>query len=561
MNMPEETRKITSVVLDALSEFILYIDPQMRIQWANRAALEATGLDLDGQKEPRCFELWHQRNEPCPGCPVVRVLETGQAQQGEVTSPEKKRWFVRAYPTLDDKGNAIGVVEIATDITERSRLTEELRQSEEVYRTLVETSPDAIALLDLEGNIIKANRQAALLVGINGKQGLAGKHSLDFDPQTETENFSNHTEILQQLDGSEIVEYEVLKSDGTKITTETRSAFVFDTEGTPKAITVVTRDVTERKQAERALQESEAKYTTLVEQANEAIFIVQDGVIKFVNKAAIEAFGYAEEELLGKPYLDMQPPESREEIKQKYTTHLSSETSPRLYQAQAVHKDGRTLSFEVSVASIQYEGQPAVLGVARDTTERQQAEKALRESEAKYAALVENAQDAIVIMQDGFCKYINQAAREIYGYTLEELQEIPFIELVAPESRESVVERYQSYFSGKERAPRLHHAVVIHKDGTRRNVESTGAIIEYQGNPAVLGIFRDVTDRTKAEDALKESEAKYSAVVQSSRDALAIIQDGIIKFVNSSIEFSGTRPKRLSTPPSLKKSHPSAGTK
>jgi PAS domain-containing protein len=97
MKMPEETGKMASVVLDVLSEYVLFLDPQMRVQWANRAAAESAGPDLPDLSGRRCFEIWHNRKEPCPECPVIKVFETGQPQRGEITSPEKRHWSIRGW--------------------------------------------------------------------------------------------------------------------------------------------------------------------------------------------------------------------------------------------------------------------------------------------------------------------------------------------------------------------------------------------------------------------------------------------------------------------------------
>jgi PAS domain S-box-containing protein len=392
--MPEEAEKMANVLLDALSEYVLFVDPQMHIRWANRAATESAGLDLEAISGRRCYEIWHERTAICPDCPIAKVLESGLPHEGEITSTEKKHWSIRGYPIHDEQGQLLGAAEIAVDIT-------------------------------------------AL------------------------------------------------------------------------------------RQAQQALEESESKYSTLVEQARDIVVIAQDGAYAFANQA-IEISGYSVEEIIGMPITDLVIPETREEMMSGIQERFDGKNVSLPYEATMLRKDGSTLCLEATAAPIQYRGRPAVLGIARDITYRKLAEEAMRESEAKYSALVENAQDAIVILQDGICKYVNKAAEVIYGYTLEELQQRPFIELVAPESREKVVKRYQSYFAGDEEVARLHHAVVIHKDGTRREVESTGAVIEYQGNPAILGIFRDVTNRQQVEKALRESEERYRSVIQTCPDAITL---------------------------------------
>ncbi|RKO67823.1 HD domain-containing phosphohydrolase [Desulfofundulus salinus] len=116
-----------SLILDSLTELVVFIDRDMQIIWANRAAGQSVGRspgDLFGAK---CHEIWHGRSVPCQGCPVVQAVETGQVCAGEVASPDGRLWSITASPVKDEKGNVIGAVEAALDITERRRYEEQLK--------------------------------------------------------------------------------------------------------------------------------------------------------------------------------------------------------------------------------------------------------------------------------------------------------------------------------------------------------------------------------------------------------------------------------------------------
>ena len=149
-------------------------------------------------------------------------------------------------------------------------------------------------------------------------------------------------------------------------------------------------------------------------------------------------------------------------------------------------------------------------------TERKRMEEVLRESEAKYSALVENSRDGIVILQDGVMKFVNTASLEIVGYTPEELLGIDFLKVVTPEDREMVMKRYADRMAGKE-VPSIYEMALIRKDGITVPVEVNATFINYEGRPADLVVIRDITERKRAEEELRRSnqELEHFAYIAS----------------------------------------------
>ena len=137
---------------------------------------------------------------------------------------------------------------------------------------------------------------------------------------------------------------------------------------------------TERKRMEEVLRESEAKYSTLVENSRDGIVILQGGVMKFVNTASLEIVGYTPEELLGIDFLKMVTPEDREMVMKRYADRMAGKEVPSIYEMALIRKDGITVPVEVNATFINYEGRPADLVVIRDITERKRAEEELRRS-------------------------------------------------------------------------------------------------------------------------------------------------------------------------------------
>jgi PAS domain S-box-containing protein len=129
-------------ILETMSELVIYVDTKMKILWANRAAAESVGLTADALVGSYCYKQWFQNSEPCPGCPAIKVLKTGQPQEGETISPDGRAWYFRGYPFRDVNGEIVGIVEVVLEITERKRMEEELRNQRNLFKTILAATPD-----------------------------------------------------------------------------------------------------------------------------------------------------------------------------------------------------------------------------------------------------------------------------------------------------------------------------------------------------------------------------------------------------------------------------------
>ena len=284
------------------------------------------------------------------------------------------------------------------------------------------------------------------------------------------------------------------------------------------------QEVAERKAAEDALRESEAKYRMFTETSKDTIISFgMDGRITYLNRAAIELSGYGEEEALQMNITDILPEDQLPGFYERFSIRAAGGAGIFLFEVDFINKAGARISVEANSSLIVEDGKPAGLFLAcRDITGRKAAKKALRESEEKYRTLIENVQDGVFLIQDGKLKFVNEAFARIPGYTVEEVIGMGFWELVAPDDRAMVADRYAMMIAGEGVPVEYEFHVIRKNEDMQTTVHITVGLIEYQGKPAAIGTAKDVTGQKRAEDALRKSESRYQDLFDNMMNGLVV---------------------------------------
>ena len=247
-------------------------------------------------------------------------------------------------------------------------------------------------------------------------------------------------------------------------------------------------------------------FATVMDHANEAVIITRDGVILAANREATIISGWSVEEMSTKPFLEFVHPEDRRIVEERYRMRLSNQAPDEKFQVfRLLDKKGNTRHLEATGTSIKWKGKPAGLHFLTEVTRRLQAEAQIRASEAQYRYLVENASDAIAIIQDRAIRFINQASASMLGYLPEEVTTMDVLNLVHPDSREHVIAASNRRFKG-ERIENPYNFDALTKSGKRINAQLTAAMIEWEGRPALLALIRDVTESRKMEEQLQQAQ-------------------------------------------------------
>ena len=390
----------------------------------------------------------------------------------------------------------------------RKRAEEALRDSEGRFKTLFEESTEAQLLLDHSGKVVDCNTAFLDLFALQDETESMGHTPGDFAPEFQpdgTRSRERGHEVLKTVleRGSARYEWAHLKHDAsrTPVLTELMCTLL-SISGQPM-IHVAIRDITARKRAEEALATSETRYRTLFEAANDAVFlhgVKQDGspdMFVAVNNVAMQRLGFSAEEFTALTPADIDAGGFEEERRQAMEVIRSEghATFEMVHQA----KDGRRIPVEISSRQFVMGDRTFILSIARDITERKRAEQALRDSEERFRSLSDASLVGLMVHKQGVILDANLAFARLFGYEQpEELIGKNGIEfMLTPESRELIYQRLQRQESGPI------ELTGVRKDGITFTAETDSRPIKYLGHDANIVSCRDITERKRAEEALR----------------------------------------------------------
>jgi len=412
------------------------------------------------------------------------------------------------------------IADLETSEKEMKKSIERLAESEEKYRNIVEMSPNGIVTVNLKGRITYCNKAFFDETGYSREE-IIGKKFTRL-PHLPKRDIQRNLKIFGSLLEGKIpkpLRFDWIQKDGTKRTAEAYISLI-RRKGRISGVLAIARDITEQKQTEDTLRINEEKYSNLFHHSNDAIIIHdQDGNILDVNKRALDLFGFKKSEILERKVPDLHP-ESELETSQRAFQTVKKDGFVD-FECLFIKKNKEVFPAEVSSSLFKVGSQRLIQGVVRDITERKKAEKALRESEMKYRALFEFANDAVFIMNsNGEQVMVNNKAAEMLGYTLKELSGKSFKDIIAPREYKDAQNKLKGVLAGKSYEP--YERVVKCKDGREFPVEVTATLIRnLEGKPLFIqSVVRDITEQKKAQETLEESKEMYRTLIETSPDAV-----------------------------------------
>ena len=418
-----------------------------------------------------------------------------------ITKEGEARWL-QISSKIIPYNNGIADLSTAFDITERKRAEEALQQSEEMFRSLSETTPAWVYIIQ-RNRICYVNSAGVAGTGDSFDELL----QIDLKDLTHPEDWLAIQERQEsRKKGKEqalIYEARAVTKSGDVRWVQVASNII-EYNGNPAEICTAI-DISERKQAEQALQRSEALFRSLAETTTAWVFVVQNDIIRYTNLAAQVGTEYTPEELLGANIWSFVHPDDLETARTlQYNRELKSNLPVR-YEHRAITKSGKVLWLEITTSPIPYQNGIAILSTAIDITERKLAEQALQQSEALFRSLTETTPSWVYLVQGGRFAYANPSVEADTGYTRAELAQMEPTAIMLPEDHEWMRQRIQERREGKTIAPNFEMRYVS-KSGDVRWIQVAAKLIEYNNTRAVLGTAFDITDRKQADEQLKISE-------------------------------------------------------
>ena len=332
------------------------------------------------------------------------VIETGRPkhipEETCIDADGNVHWLETTKVPFDNDGEP-AVLVVAIDITARKQAETELKASQERLKLFIDSGPDYYFLKDRDLRYQLVNKAITSFFGLNEAE-ILGRTDDDFLPK-EVAVMCRRTDTAAMREKRTIISAEKVKG---RIYETHKSPVLIDNEIV--GVAGILRDITDRKRAEEALRESEEKYRLLVENANDTIFIVQDGQVKFPNPSTLYLTGYSEDDLVGKSFVDFIHPDDRALVIERHLKRLGGEQLPPQYPFRIIAKSGEILWVEINAALINWEGRPATLNFIRDISGQKQLEAQLQQAQKM---------EAVGTLAGGIAHDFNNLLQAINGYT------------------------------------------------------------------------------------------------------------------------------------------------
>ncbi|MCE5250517.1 PAS domain S-box protein [bacterium] len=443
-----------------------------------------------------------------------------------------------------------------TDITDGRLAKETLRESVEIYRSILKASPDAITTTDLDGHILMVSPAALTMFGYEREDELAGHLVTDFIfPEDRDKALSNIALMLQGIMTGP-GEYRGLRADGSTFEIEANGELIRGADGQPTNIIFVIRDITGRKRAEKELRKSEELFKSMVHNSDDLTILTDDkGIVIYLSPQCESILGYPSDKFIGQTMPDIIYPDdfAKCQLAWEQVFHHGQELRDFEYRIIDGKQEVRWISHSARLVKV--DGK--VLGMQntiRNITKRKQGMRALRESEERHRTILQTAMDGFwLVDMQGRLLEVNDAYCRMSGYSEQELLAMSIPDLEVTESAADTAAHIQKIIAqGEDRFESRHRR----KDRSIFTVEISVKYRPVKGG-LFAGFMRDITERKRLEDVLRMSEEKYRSLVDNSNESILVAQDGLLKFVNNrTSELTGYSEQELTAMPFSEFIHP-----
>jgi PAS domain S-box-containing protein len=539
-----EATRFQSHLLDTVEQAVIATDLTGKITYWNRFAEKLYGWPAAEVTGRNIIEITPSSEAQARAAEIMSHLSAGRSWSGELTLRRRDGTtfpaFVTDTPIYDDEGTLVGIVGISSDGTERKRAEDSLQQLSRInerqlqtFDAVISSVQDFIYMFDLSGRFTYVNRPLLNLWQKKLEQAV-GRNFFDLDyPQDLA------AKLQRQI--QEVITTRRPLKDETPYTSAfgTRAyEYIFvpliAADGTVEAVAGVTRDITERKQAEeererllRSLEEERSRLVYLFTQAPTFVAVLsgEEHVFEVANPPYLRLVGHRD--VLGKSVREALPEiagqgyfELLDEVFRTGEPHVGKEMPVTVRHEPDGEPEDRFLDF---VYQPMFDADGSVSGIfvhGVDITERKRAEAALRESEEWLRAIFDASRDGILVEDDERIAYVNRAYARLFGFEdAAELKGAHISGVVSDADKERTI-GYGKRRARGEAAPTLYEFKGRRKNGEPLDLEASVSISNIAGKAYITTMVRDIAKRKRAEESLRRSESMYRLLLEQASDGI-----------------------------------------
>jgi PAS domain S-box-containing protein len=513
---------------DAIEDIVVSISPDHEIIRMNNSSCRAIGKKAEDVIGKKCYQVFHGLNEPITGCPCNITLQSKKAEVSEITQ-DGKHYLATASPIFDEKNIIVGLAHTVKNITESKQALDLLEESEKKMRMILESSPDAIIVVDFNRNIIECNQATLNMFGYSTKEELKGKNGYDLLAPKERERIIAKNENKVVKNNVMNKEYMLITKDGQEFESEVSSGIIKDLYGNPTSIVINVKDIAERKRAEEALIKSEKFLRESQEVAMIGSYVLDIPAGMWASSEVLDTiFGIDKEFVRSvEGWTSLIHPDWQQTMVD-YFTHDVIEKKGRFdKEYEIIRKNDGMKRWIHGLGKLEFDsdGQPIImLGTIQDITERKKAQEKLQNYQNHLEELVDERTSELVEAHEQAQKYldvagvimiaidsnekiilVNKKGCEILGFTEEEIIGKNWFDSFIPERlRNEIKSVFNKLMAGDIEPVEYIENPVTTKSGEERIIAWHNTILtDKKGNIiSALGSGEDITERKKAGEKL-----------------------------------------------------------
>ncbi|MFA6232930.1 MAG: PAS domain S-box protein [Bacteroidota bacterium] len=531
------------------TDLVIKVDLDGRFQFVSPSYCRMFGKTEDELLQQTFFPMVHEDDRLTTLEAMKTLFEPPYTSYMEQRALTRDGWRWLGWQdtaVLNEKGEVVEIIGVGRDVTERRMAERALIESEKRLRTVISNLPVVMFTLTRDGIFTLSEGMGLESLSLHPGQ-VVGLSAFDV--------YADYPEVTTNIRRALEGEAFVAAVEVDEKSFETWYSPVFGDGGEVEHVIGVSVDITNRMKTEQELNQYRNHLEELVEartleleRANESlkrfrfaldsaadnIYIIDPETMKYVdlNEGAVEALEYEREELLTMGPADVQVHPDKSAHLAIYAQVRAGELEVGIFETEHRKKDGSTFPAEVFVRAFESGESRLLIATARDVSRRRAVELALKESEAKYRNVLENANEAIIVLQDNLLRFYNYKVLELTGLSEAALKDLPIFEFVHPDDHALLRRQYQERMHGGL-LPESYDVRMFDSNGTIKWMEVRDVLITWDGKPATLNFFNDITARKHAEEYIR-FQASLLSIVHNS--VIALDYSGRVTYWNSFAE-------------------------